>query len=82
MNFKSNPSSEYKVADLPRDIREEMLNLHAIFVNPDSTEKSFFDKTAPVKYLRTSSEYTLDPVPEEHLQGIKEADNLLSSCYS
>lgn len=40
-----------KIGELCRAQREEMYNLHAMFVDPDATESAFYQKRVPVKIL-------------------------------
>lgn len=44
-----------KISDLPRDMREELFNLHAIYVNPDASERSFYSKLVEVGELDVGS---------------------------
>ena len=44
-------NSKFTIGNLPRDMKEEMFNLHAMFVNPESTEKSFYSKRVPIKQI-------------------------------
>lgn len=37
----------FRIGDLPRDMREELFNEHAMSVNPDATERGFFTKRVP-----------------------------------
>lgn len=37
----------FRIGDLPRDMREELFNEHAMSVNPDATERGFFAKRVP-----------------------------------
>lgn len=47
-------STQFKLGDLPRDMREEMFNLHATSVNPDATEREFNRKTVPSRDIDIS----------------------------
>lgn len=42
---------EISIESISRSQREEMFNLHATFVNPDATERSFYRIRVPVKTI-------------------------------
>jgi hypothetical protein len=41
------PKAVYRIGDLPKQMREELFNLHATHVNPDATERDFYAKRVP-----------------------------------
>ncbi|MCW5156361.1 hypothetical protein [Burkholderia cenocepacia] len=40
-----------RIGDLDRAQREELFNLHAMFVNPEASERTFYNLTVPVKKI-------------------------------
>jgi len=48
---KSNPLSTFRLGLLPRDMKEDLYNMHAMSVDPDATEKSFYTKRVPLDML-------------------------------
>jgi 2'-5' RNA ligase len=63
----------YKLGDLPRDMREEMFNLHATGVNPDATERAFASKQVPHGMLDVEG-LQVENVPEAQLKRYVDAD--------
>lgn len=44
-----------RIGDLDRAQREELFNLHAMYVNPEASERSFYNLTVPVKNIDLKS---------------------------
>ncbi|MGU4699142.1 hypothetical protein K6L09_20965 [Burkholderia cepacia] len=44
-----------RIGDLDRAQREELFNLHAMYVNPEASERSFYNLTVPVKKIDLKS---------------------------
>lgn len=40
-----------RIGDMERAIREEMYNLHAMYVNPDAKEQDFYDRLVPIRTI-------------------------------
>jgi hypothetical protein len=46
--------STFKISDLPRDMREELFNLHATGVNPNATQREFNARAVPEQEIDVS----------------------------
>lgn len=68
----SPPDRRMRIADLPRDMREELFNEHATNLNPDATERGFYAKTVP-SGLIFIKDLKIDKIPADQLQRYKDA---------
>lgn len=41
----------YSINKLPRSVKEDLYNQHAMFVNPEETERKFYTRTLRVKFI-------------------------------
>jgi hypothetical protein len=59
---------------LPRDIREDLFNQHAVFNNPDAKESDFYLKRVPRRKLRVDNITGLAKIKPESLKDYEAAD--------
>jgi hypothetical protein len=45
-------SKTMRISELPRDMREELFNLHATSVDPNATQRAFDAKRVPVRTIK------------------------------
>lgn len=60
------PDRTFKLADLPRDMREELFNEHATNKNPDATERGFYGTKVPSGLIDIAG-IKVDEIPEAQL---------------
>lgn len=58
----------YLINKLPRAIKEDLFNQHAMFNNPEATERSFYLKSVPVKYI------DLSKIPDDVLYDMSDSE--------
>jgi hypothetical protein len=56
----------YKLEKLPRDMREELFNEHAMNLNPTATERGFYSKSVPHGTMSLEG-VVIDKIPAEQL---------------
>ena len=67
------PDSKYLLNNLPRDMREELFNEHAMNLNPEATELGFYAKRVPSGMMNIK-DVQVDNIPESQLEYVMEAD--------
>jgi hypothetical protein len=55
------------IGSLPREIREDLYNMHAMFSNPEAVERRFYQKRIPSGTMDIS-EVIVTNIPEDQLQ--------------
>jgi GNAT superfamily N-acetyltransferase len=63
----SDKTPKVSLSSLPRDMREEMFNNYAMFVNPDATEAAFFSKKVPSGTMSIAG-LKIDSIPDGQLK--------------
>ena len=72
MAFDQKPDRTFRLADLPRDMREELFNEHATNLNPEAIERKFYAKNVP-SGLIDIRDIKVDEIPADQLQRYKDA---------
>jgi hypothetical protein len=60
------PGPKKSISDLPRDMREELFNLHASYVNPNATESRFYAKRVPSGVIKLDG-IKVEQIPDAQL---------------
>lgn len=60
--------TKFKIGDLPRDMREELFNLHATAVDPEATEKQFNRRSVPMTEVDVAG-FDVSGYSEEAVEG-------------